>query len=242
MGGIGNISVLEGAEPSIRVTEGIPAIVSVEDIAEMPVIIVSQDENDGLGNISVTEQDDYLLILVTADAGFGEIIVGVEDEQIEIHVLTGAIQVTSVSLGDIQDLIDTCEPSLGLPDGDDYYLTSKLTGERNWIPLPQYIVNLSKAGVTGAQVFDVTAYQDKFMIMDIGVKLLQGTAANIRAGLVDGEDDVLMDTDLSDMNPGDTRTLYCGRMFAAGENSVFVNLTGSLELFDLYLKLIRYKP
>lgn len=116
-------------------------------------------------------------------------------------------------------------------DGFDYISA----GGDSW----ETVKNFPLDGVTGAQSIDVGAYRDDFRINDIVVTLLSGTGGTIKAGLSVGGEDILAETDLSGFVIGNPQSLYCGAAFGAGQDTVYITLTG--VSYDIDLTLLRYK-
>lgn len=104
-----------------------------------------------------------------------------------------------------------------------------------------YIKTFPLFDSSGTATIDVTGWIDRYQILDIGIKLLQGTAGEFKAGLSLGGDDVIMPTDLSYMTIGGSQAIYCSRMFSTGQNTVYLTMTGgSGALYNIFLKLIKF--
>lgn len=106
-----------------------------------------------------------------------------------------------------------------------------------------YIKTFPLFSFSSTGTIDVTDWVARYQIMDVGVTLLQGIAGTLKVGLTVGGDEVLMPTDLNDfLAIGDTKSLYCGAMFNTGQNTVYFNISGGTgDLYNLYLKLIKYR-
>jgi hypothetical protein len=103
----------------------------------------------------------------------------------------------------------------------------------------EVIKNFTLSGVTGSQTIDVGAYATNFKINNIVFTLLGGTAGSNKVGLTAGADDVMEETDMSDLVIGNPVSVFCEKIFGAGQDTVYFTLPD--VSYDINLTLMRYK-
>jgi hypothetical protein len=103
----------------------------------------------------------------------------------------------------------------------------------------EVIKNFTLSGVTGSQTIDVGAYATNFKINNIVFTLLGGTAGSNKVGLTAGADDVMEETDMSDLVIGNPVSVFCEKIFGAGQDTVYFTIPD--VSYDINLTLMRYK-
>lgn len=187
MGLIGLISVTqESVQPSIRVeSQDQPLGVLVQEPDEINQVSISEDSN--LGNITTTQDEDTINVSIVISDDVDLVSVSNEGSRdLSVQVYTGAVQVTSVSLEDIQDLLDLYELYLGLPADNGYILSSLVDGTRSWSK--PATVNHTILGLSGAREID---FDNDYLVSGVVIASSDGNPCSVKVGWTLGGDEIL---------------------------------------------------
>jgi len=227
---IGLISVTEGAQPSITVEGEASPLVFAEDASEDTQINVEED-SDGIGNISVTPIDDDFLVTVTIDDAVGLVTINEPDDYIQIEVLTGAVQVTSVSWQDILDLVALYELDLGAPDGNEYILSSQINKTRKWVKSPSLYFTIE--GLSGARTIP---FDSDYQVNGVTIASSDGNPTTVKVGWTLGGYEILRLKEASTTNRRSYSMVVAPPINAY--TTIHVTITGNA---NVYITAQKYK-
>ena len=188
MSALGLISVQDQSDQNTILVEadGLPVGgFFTEDGSDYTSITVSESENIGLIAVEPVSADEYLVTIVVGDTP-SLVTVNVESQDVSITVLTGAVQVTSVSLEDIQDLLDLYELYLGFPADNEQILYSQADGTRSWGYSPARTFTLENK--SGAQVIP---FDPDYVVNGVIIASADGNVAHVEIGWSIGDNDIL---------------------------------------------------
>jgi len=115
---------------------GVSSLVYVEKSEESYLEVTPDNSNQVQVVIAESESGNNTSVVLTGMSDQAQVSVAVEgqsDNPTSITVMTGAVQVTSVSLEDIQDMLDLYELDLGAPVENLQVLGSTTDKTRTWL-------------------------------------------------------------------------------------------------------------
>ena len=224
MTAIGLIHVTsETVQPSITVEGEASPLVFVEDASENTNIEVQEDAS-GIGNVTVVADDEDLIVTIIVNDAVGLVSVNEPEEYVQIDVLNVAVQVTNISLQDIQDMLDFYELHLGAPAGNDYILSSLVNETRSWIkPSGKSFGVVNK---TGAQV---VSFDTDYVITGAIYASADGNLATMKVGWDVGGSDILRGKDSATTNRRSVSLYHVP--IDDTKNFLYFTLTGNATVF-----------